>query len=67
MPEQKKPEEKPKMTVPAEKADTGGKIPATQPKMPEKTAAVKTTPAVMPGPAALGPTGTKITKILKIG
>ena len=53
------------MTVPAEKADTGDKVPATQPKMPEKTAAIKSAPAVMPGPAALGPTGTKITKIFE--
>ena len=38
--------------------------PASAPQKPlEKPAAVKPAPAFMPGPAALGPSGTKITKI----
>ena len=45
--EPKKPEEKPKTAAPTEKSDTE----------------VKPAPAFMPGPAALGPSGTKITKI----
>lgn len=61
-PEPKKPEDKPKMAPPTEKADTAGKKDAP-PKQPEKPGAVKPTPAYMPGPAALGPSGTKITKI----
>ena len=61
-PEPKKPEDKPKMALPTEKADTAGKKDAP-PKQPEKPGAVKPTPAYMPGPAALGPSGTKITKI----
>ena len=36
-----------------------------QPKAPEKAVEVKPTSAYMPGPAALGPTGTKITKIFE--
>ena len=40
-----------------------GKKPDAPPKPPEKPAAVKPAPAFMPGPAALGPSGTKITKI----
>lgn len=60
--EPKKPEEKPKAATPPEKADTAGKKDAP-PKQPEKSAAAKPTPAYMPGPAALGPSGTKITKI----
>ncbi len=64
-PEQKKPEEKPKEAAPAEKADTDGKPPVMQPKAPEKAVEVKPTSAYMPGPAALGPTGTKITKIFE--
>ena len=62
-PESKKPEEKPKVAPPAEKADADAKKPDTPPKQPEKPAAVKSAPAYMPGPAALGPSGTKITKI----
>lgn len=64
-PEQKKPEEKPKEAAPAEKADTDGKPPVMQPKAPEKAVEVKPTSAYMPGPAALGPTGTKITRIFE--
>ena len=60
--EAKKPEEKPKTAPPTEKADTAGKKDAP-PKQPEKSAAAKPAPAYMPGPAALGPSGTKITKI----
>ena len=60
--EPKKPEEKPKTALPTEKADTAGKKDAP-PKQPEKPATAKTAPAYMPGPAALGPSGTKITKI----
>lgn len=61
----KKPEEKPKTAAPTEKTGADGKIPVMQPKVPEKTAEIKPAPAVMPGPAALGPTGTKITKIFE--
>ena len=62
-PEPKKPEEKPKTAPSPEKADVDAKKPDTPPKQPEKPAAVKPAPAYMPGPAALGPSGTKITKI----
>ncbi len=62
-PEQKKPEEKPKATPSPDKADTTDKKPDVPPQQPEKPAAVKPAPAFMPGPAALGPSGTKITKI----
>ena len=65
VPEQKKPEEKPKTAPPAEKADVDSKAPATQPKPLEKPVEAKPAPAYMPGPAALGPTGTKITKIFE--
>ena len=61
--EPKKPEEKPKTAPSPEKADADAKKPDTPPKQPEKPAAVKPAPAFMPGPAALGPSGTKITKI----
>lgn len=61
----KQPEEKPKAVTPAEKTGTDGNAPITPPKSPEKVAEVKPAPAVMPGPAALGPTGTKITKIFE--
>ena len=61
--EPKKPEEKPKTDVPTEKASTDSKGSTIQPKPQEKAVEVKPAPAVMPGPAALGPTGTKITKI----
>ena len=61
--EPKKPEEKPKTAPSPEKADVDAKKPDTPPKQPEKPAAVKPAPAFMPGPAALGPSGTKITKI----
>lgn len=64
-PEQKKPEEKPKDAVPMEKANADGKAPVTQPKPLEKPIEAKSTPAYMLGPAALGPTGTKITKIFE--
>ena len=63
VPDPKKPEEKPKAAAPTEKADTAAKKPDVPPKQPEKPAAVKPAPAYMPGPAALGPSGTKITKI----
>lgn len=62
-PEPKKPEEKPKTALSTEKADEDAKKPDAPPKQPEKPAAVKSAPAYMPGPAALGPSGTKITKI----
>ena len=65
VPDQKKSEEKPKTAAPTEKASADGKAPAMQPKVPEQAVAVKPAPAVMPGPAALGPTGTKITKIFE--
>ena len=61
----KQPEEKPKAVTPAEKTVTDGNAPIAPPKSPEKVAEVKPAPAVMPGPAALGPTGTKITKIFE--
>ena len=61
----KQPEEKPKAVMPAEKTGTDGNAPIAPPKSPEKVAEVKPAPAVMPGPAALGPTGTKITKIFE--
>lgn len=62
-PEPKKPEEKPKTAAPTEKSDTDGKTPTKQPTPMKKAAEVKPAPAFMPGPAALGPSGTKITKI----
>ena len=62
-PEPKKPEEKPKTAPLTEKETAGSKKPEVAPKSPEKPAAVKPSPAFMPGPAALGPSGTKITKI----
>ena len=61
----KQPEEKPKAVTPAEKTGTDGNAPIAPSKSPEKVAEVKPAPAVMPGPAALGPTGTKITKIFE--
>ena len=61
----KKPEEKPKAGVPMEKANADGKAPVTQPKPLEMPVEAKSAPAYMPGPAALGPTGTKITKIFE--
>ena len=64
-PEPKKPEEKPKTDAPTEKASTDSKGSTIQPKPQEKAVEVKPAPAVMPGPAALGPTGTKITKIFE--
>ena len=63
--EPKNPEEKPKTDAPTEKASTDSKGSTTQSKPQEKAAEVKPAPAVMPGPAALGPTGTKITKIFE--
>ena len=62
-PEPKKPEEKPKTAPLTDKADAAEKKPDAPPKQPEKPAAVKPAPTYMPGPAALGPSGTKITKI----
>ena len=62
-PEKKKPEDTPKTAAPTEKIDADGKKPDVPPKPPEKAVEVKPAPAVMPGPAALGPTGTKTTKI----
>ena len=61
----KNPEEKPKTDAPTEKASTDSKGSTTQSKPQEKAVEVKPAPAVMPGPAALGPTGTKITKIFE--
>ena len=61
--EPKNPEEKPKTDAPTEKTSTDSKGSTTQSKPQEKAVEVKPAPAVMPGPAALGPTGTKITKI----
>ena len=63
--ELKNPEEKPKTDAPTEKASTDSKGSTIQPKPQEKAVEVKPAPAVMPGPAALGPTGTKITKIFE--
>lgn len=57
----KKPDTSP--TPLTDKADAAAKKPDTPPKQPEKPAAAKPAPAYMPGPAALGPSGTKITKI----
>ncbi len=62
-PEPKKPEEKQKAASSPDKADAAGKKSDAPPKQPEKPAVVKPAPAFMPGPAALGPSGTKITKI----
>lgn len=62
-PAQKKPEEKPKTASPTEKSNADSKTSTTQPKPVKKAADVKPAPAFMPGPAALGPSGTKITKI----
>lgn len=62
-PEPKKQEEAPKTVPFPEKADVATKKPDAPPKQPEKPAAVKPAPAHMPGPAALGPSGTRITKI----
>ena len=64
-PEQKKTEEKPKDAVPMEKVNADGKAPVIQPKPLEKPIEAKSAPAYMLGPAALGPTGTKITKIFE--
>ena len=61
--EPKNPEEKPKTDAPTEKASTDSKGSTTQSKPQEKAGEVKPAPAVMP--AALGPTGTKITKIFE--
>ena len=63
--EPQKPEEKPKAAPPAEKGNTDEKKPDVPTKPPEKPTEVKPAPAFMPGPAALGPTGTKITKIFE--
>ena len=47
------------------KPDTDSKEPPVPEKSPETPAAAKPMPAAMTGPAALGPTGTKITKIFE--
>ena len=47
------------------KPDTDSKKPPVPEKSPETPAAAKPMPAAMTGPAALGPTGTKITKIFE--
>ena len=65
MPERKKSEEKSKAGVPMEKANADDKAPVTQPEPLEKPVEAKSAPAYVPGPAALGPTGTKITKIFE--
>lgn len=44
VPESKKPEEKPKTTMPMEKTDEDGKAPTTQPKSPDKAAEVRNAP-----------------------
>ena len=62
-PEPKKQEEAPKTVPFPEKADVATKKPDAPLKQPEKPTAVKPAPAHMPGPAALGPSGTRITKI----
>lgn len=56
---------KPESVPPAPKPDTESKKPPTMEKPLETPAAAKPMPAVMTGPAALGPTGTKITKIFE--
>ena len=62
---------KPESVPPAPKPDTDSKktpVPEKPPapeKPPETPAAAKPMPAAMTGPAALGPTGTKITKIFE--
>lgn len=63
-PEVKKSEEPPKAATVA-KPDTDSRKPDTTPKTPEKPIEAKTVPAQISGPAALGPTGTKITKIFE--
>lgn len=50
---------------PTEKAAAVTPTPAAVPKPPEKATADKPDQTYMPGPAALGPTGTKITKIFE--
>ena len=47
------------------KPDTDSKKPPVPEKSPETPAAAKPMPAAMTGPATLGPTGTKITKIFE--
>ena len=64
-PEQNKPEEKPKTDGSTEKTEADGKKPDAAPKPLEKPVEVKPAPAYMSGPAALGPTGTKITRIFE--
>ena len=58
----KKPDVTPK---PPEKPVEDKPTSAPAPKQPEKPTEVKPAPAYIPGPAALGPTGTKITKIFE--
>ena len=50
---------------PTEKAAAVTPTPAAVPRLPEKATADKPDQTYMPGPAALGPTGTKITKIFE--
>ena len=50
---------------PTEKAAAVTPTPAAVPRPPEKATADKPDQTYMPGPAALGPTGTKITKIFE--
>ena len=64
-PEQNKPEEKPKTDGSTEKTEADGKKPDAAPTPLEKPVEVKPAPAYMSGPAALGPTGTKITRIFE--
>lgn len=63
-PEVKKSEEPPKAATVA-KPDTDSKKPPVPEKLRETPSAAKPMPAAMTGPAALGPTGTKITKIFE--
>lgn len=56
---------KPESVPSAPKPDTESKKPPTMEKPSETPAAAKPMPAAMNGPAALGPTGTKITKIFE--
>lgn len=56
---------KSKSVPPAPKPDTDSKKPPVPEKLRETPSAAKPMPAAMTGPAALGPTGTKITKIFE--
>lgn len=63
-PEVKKPEEPPKAATVAT-PDADRRKTDTTPKTPEKPIEAKSVPAQISGPAVLGPTGTKITKIFE--